>query len=161
MLELLTTFPTEQKELNSWWVSELGAKPTKKSVNGLEDTDDETDMKEDEDDDWRKFFEEQQPESTRKTKQPTIRLRQMTVHQSLHSLSSHRAVFTRTWLALLPRLSVPGDLEKSKANATRALDVMHRGVLPHLTRPMLVMDWISACVDLGKLFSLMLYIELT
>jgi len=26
---------------------------------------------------------------------------------------------------------------------------MHRGVLPHLTRPILVMDWIGACVDMG------------
>lgn len=162
VLELLTTFPTEQEELNSWWVSELGAKPTnsKKFANGVEDPDEDTDMKADEDDDWRKFFDEQQPESTRKIKQPTIRLRKMTVHQSLHSLSSHRAVFTRAWLALLPRLSVPGDLEQSKANATRALDVMHRGVLPHLTRPILTMDWISACVDLGKLLSPMLYIKL-
>jgi len=26
---------------------------------------------------------------------------------------------------------------------------MHRGVLPHLTRPILVMDWVGACVDVG------------
>jgi len=31
----------------------------------------------------------------------------------------------------------------------RALNVMHRGVLPHLTRPILVMDWVSTCVDFG------------
>jgi len=32
---------------------------------------------------------------------------------------------------------------------------MHRGVLPHLTRPVLVMDWISACVDLGETVGLL------
>lgn len=57
-------------------------------------------------------------------------------------------MFTRTWLALLPLLSI-GPSEQSKALATRALNVMHRGVLPHLTRAILVMDWIANCVDYG------------
>ena len=26
---------------------------------------------------------------------------------------------------------------------------MHRGVMPHLTRAVMVMDWISSCVDYG------------
>lgn len=80
-----------------------------------------------------------------------MRLHKLTVHQSLHSLASHRAVFTRAWLSLLPRLSAGGSnaTEKSKALATRALNLMHRGVLPHLTRPVLVMDWIGTCVDMG------------
>jgi len=79
---------------------------------------------------------------------PGLRLHKMTIHQSLHSLGSHRAVFTRAWLTLLPRLS--GRSESFKALATRALDIMHRGILPHLTRPLLVMDWIGECVDLGQ-----------
>ena len=29
ILERLATFPTEQSELNAWWVSELGTKPSK------------------------------------------------------------------------------------------------------------------------------------
>jgi len=72
------------------------------------------------------------------------------MHQSLHSLSSHQAVFTRAWLSSLPRLSDPGSSEQSKALAVRVLNLIHRGVLPHLTRPILVMDWIGSCVDLGK-----------
>ena len=36
-----------------------------------------------------------------------------------------------------------------ETEAVRALNVMHRGVLPHLTRAVLVMDWIAACVDYG------------
>jgi hypothetical protein len=33
----------------------------------------------------------------------------------------------------------------------RALNVMHRGVMPHLTRAVLVMDWVAGCVDFGAL----------
>lgn len=159
ILERLATFPTEQSELNAWWVSELGAKPPKpkKSKKGSTDagsSSDEDEVKkadddDDENDDWRKFFEDEPVTEDGKTKSG-LRLHQMTVHQSLHSLSSHRAVFTRAWLSLLPRLSDPGNSEKSKALAVRALNLMHRGVLPHLTRPILVMDWIGGCVDLGK-----------
>lgn len=96
------------------------------------------------DDDWRKFFEEEPaaPE-TPKAKTPGIRLHQMTIHQSLHSLASHRAVFTRTWLLLL------SHLPKSNKLAVRVLNIMHRSILPHLTRSVLVMDWVSACVDYG------------
>jgi len=114
ILELLKTFPTEQSELTTWWVTELSTKPTKS-----------------------------------KKDVHRIRLQKMTVHQSLHSLSSHRTMFTRAWLTLLPRLFISGDIEKTKAYAARALSIMHRGVVPHLTKPILIMDWITACVDLG------------
>src|SRR5258708_24082126 len=76
----------------------------------------------------------------------------MTIHQSLYSLSSHQAVFTRAWLILLPQLSVGSDVEEMRANATRVLNIMHRGVIPHFTRPILLMDWITSCVDLGVSF---------
>lgn len=117
-------------------------------VEETEQKDNDDDDDENEVDDWRKYFDEEptRPE-TPKAKTPGVRLHQMTVHQSLHSLASHRAVFTRTWLALLPHLSKSKDAEKL---AVRVLNIMHRGILPHLTRPVLVMDWISACVDYGK-----------
>ena len=161
ILERLATFPTEHSELNAWWVSELGAKPpkpkkSKKGPTGAGSSSDEEEMKgkydddDDENDDWRKFFEDEPVTSEDGKTKSGLRLHQMTVHQSLHSLSSHRAVFTRAWLCLLPRLSDPGRSETSRALAVRALNLMHRGVLPHLTRPILVMDWIGSCVDLGK-----------
>jgi len=158
ILERLATFPTEQSELNAWWVSEVGAKPPKpkKSKKGSIDagsSSDEDEVKqddgEDENDDWRKFFEEEPVTPENGKTKSGLRLHKLTVHQSLHSLSSHRAVFTRAWLTLLPRLSDPGNPEKTKALAMRPLNLMHRGVLPHLTRPILVMDWIGGCVDLG------------
>ncbi|KAJ2925280.1 hypothetical protein H1R20_g11839, partial [Candolleomyces eurysporus] len=155
ILEKLSTFPTEQAELNEWWVPEFGAKPPKpKGANGDED-EDEPMPKEDEDeveDDWRKFFEDEP--APQDIKQKSSRLHKMTIHQSLHSLSSHKAVFTRTWLTLLSRLALTGreseeEQQEKKILAVRVLNVMHRGVLPHLTRPVLVMDWIAGCVDYG------------
>jgi U3 small nucleolar RNA-associated protein 19 len=158
ILEHLTTFPTEQSELNAWWVSEFGAKPSKpkRGKKDAESSCDEDDLGKGlgvEEDDWRKFFEEEHSvENGPQTKQPGIRLQKMTIHQSLHSLSSHQAVFTRAWLTLLPRLSDGGHVEKTKSNATRVLNIMHRGVMPHLTRPILLMDWITSCVDFGVSF---------
>ncbi|TFK40532.1 CBF/Mak21 family-domain-containing protein [Crucibulum laeve] len=157
ILERLTTFPTEQAELNSWWVTEMGTKPpklkrAKKAADGAESSDEDeekpTGDRDEEDDDWRKFFEDE-PAPVDDKKGGGVRLHQMTIHQSLHALSSHQAVFTRAWLTLLPRLSVARDGERSRTLATRALNIMHRGVLPHLTRPVLVMDWVGACVDYG------------
>ncbi|THV05530.1 CBF-domain-containing protein [Dendrothele bispora CBS 962.96] len=162
ILEGLTTFPTEPSELNSWWVPELGQKPpkTKKASKGNSQESDEDDdegaglgEQEDAEDDWRKFFDEPEAKSSgassNKSKGPLGRIHTLTIHQSLHNLPSHRAVFTRAWLNLLPKLTVPNDLEMTKSLAIRALNVMHRGVMPHLTRPVLVMDWVGACVDFG------------
>jgi U3 small nucleolar RNA-associated protein 19 len=155
ILERLQTFPTDNEELNAWWVAELGAKPPKPKKIASEDDDEDALPKapedgEDDDDDWRKFFDEPAPvDDSKKSKSPAARLHKMTVHQSLHSLPSHRAVFTRAWLALLPRLSAAKDEDVKRSLAIRALNVMHRGVLPHLTRAILAMDWIAGCVDHG------------
>jgi U3 small nucleolar RNA-associated protein 19 len=161
ILERLTTFPTEPTELNAWWVAEMGNPPSKRTrskSNGddpdgeveepkKKDKKDEDEDSDEDDDDWRKFFEEEPPApEVPKAKTPGVRLHQMTIHQSLHSLASHRAVFTRTWLLLLSHLPKSKDAEKL---AVRVLNIMHRGILPHLTRPVLVMDWVSACVDYG------------
>jgi U3 small nucleolar RNA-associated protein 19 len=68
-------------------------------------------------------------------------------------------VFTRAWLALLPTLSFSRSAsggasseqirEETSKLTVRALNVMHRGVMPHLTRAVLVMDWVAGCVDYG------------
>jgi len=104
---------------------------------------------EDEQDDWKRFFDDE-PNAKQMKKVVGVqgRTHQLTFHQSLHSLQAHRAVFTRTWLTFLPHLSSIST-NTNRAFTTRALNIMHGGVLPHLTRPILVMDWISACVDFG------------
>ncbi|KAJ3534709.1 hypothetical protein NM688_g7095 [Phlebia brevispora] len=157
ILERITTFPTEAAELTKWWVEELGARPPKpKSAAGKDDEDDEDETPDVEaggeiEDDWRKYFDNQNTsdeKASSEAKGSGVRLYKLTIHQSLHSLPSHQAVFTRAWLTLLPLLSV-GSSEAKRNLATRALNVMHRGVLPHLTRPILAMDWVGSCVDYG------------
>jgi U3 small nucleolar RNA-associated protein 19 len=146
--------------LNEWWVPELGIKPPTVKSSGrhrgvVEDGDEDEEIGGD-DDDWRKFFDEPvSPSSKAKNNNPAGRLYKMTVHQSLHSLASHRAVFSRAWLALLPRLSEAGkgDIKKRDALAVKALNVMHRGVMPHLTRTVMLMDWVGSCVDYGASYS--------
>ena len=173
ILECLNTFPTEQAELNTWWISELGSKPKSppsrksksKGQDNLKDeeSDEEIETKdegEEEEDDWRKFFDDPTPTPSSTSSGPKKRLHKLTVHQSLHSLSSHRAIFTRAWLTLLPTLSGEGTgsatretgedrKEETRKLPARALNVMHRGVMPHLTRAVLVMDWVAGCVDFG------------
>ena len=86
----------------------------------------------------------------------------MSVHAQLHNTTAHCAVFTRCWLALLPLLSKGGEVLEGGKNAeldyaeqsrlilvSKALAVLHHRVLPHLTRPVLIMDWIASCVDYG------------
>jgi U3 small nucleolar RNA-associated protein 19 len=160
LLERLATFPTAQKELNEWWIAEFGAKPPKPASAGGDASDASDDeatpaVPADADEDWRTFFDtDDAPAAPGKAakpgharapaaKKPAARPRG--THRSLHALGAHRAVFTRAWLALLPAL---GD----DARAARALAVLHRAVLPHLTRPVLVMDWVASCVDRGNAF---------
>ncbi|KAF8559665.1 CBF-domain-containing protein [Imleria badia] len=154
IMEKLTTFPTDPSELNAWWVEELGKKPPKPRNGKADEVDGEDEElrdveNEDEQDDWKKFFDDEpNAKNMKKVMGVQGRTHQLTFHQSLHSLQAHRAVFTRTWLTFLPHLSSIST-SANRVLTTRALNIMHRGVLPHLTRPILVMDWISACVDFG------------
>ncbi|KAI0822685.1 ribosome biogenesis protein Noc4 [Trametes gibbosa] len=153
ILERLTTFPTKPSELNSWWIEELGTQPPKpkRSAPGEEEEEEGSGAAPgdaEEEDDWRKFFDEPPPRAYGEKKGITARVHTLTIHQSLHSLAAHKAVFTRAWLSLLPRLS-SGSLEEVKARSLRVLNVLHRGVIPHLTRPILIMDWVSSSVDHG------------
>ena len=128
-------------------MEELQTKPAaSKNAPAVSDPDfgDDLDATED---DWRNFFDDEKQKKP-SVPEPSTRLHRLTVHRSLHSLASHRAVFTRLWLRLLPRLS--GNNDTGSALSLRVLNVMHRGVMPHLTRAVMVMDWVSGCVDYGR-----------
>ncbi|KAI0067014.1 CBF-domain-containing protein [Artomyces pyxidatus] len=152
ILERLTSFPATPTDIKTWWVDELRTKPArpKKQKRGAVSAEPQSDAEssngEEDEDDWRKFFDEPDAGKSAQAAPPSVRLQKLSVHQSLHSLPSHRAVFTRLWLSLLPRLSVGGA---GSALSTRALNVMHQGVMPHLTRAVMIMDWVGACVDYG------------
>lgn len=153
---------------NSFWVDCLSTVPKRSKDVGNEDSD-EDDHKTTEDaaeeDDWRKFFDEDpKPSTTTGPVRRHRRIHAMNIHEQLHSVQAHRAVFTKCWLTLLPLLSTSQSKSHGEkadprdAIVTRVLDIMHHSVLPHLTRPILVMDWIAGCVDYGSSFMIVTYV---
>ncbi|KAL5480712.1 NOC4 [Sanghuangporus weigelae] len=148
-----------------FWIEALGNKPklSKKGTStqrSESESETDTDEKKEDPDDWRAFFEDPKPDSGKKsTGTGGRRLYTLPIHAQLHAPAAHRAVFTRAWLALLPLLSRGGEAflsekgteedQENLALVARALVVLHRGVLPYLTRAVLIMDWVSSCVDHG------------
>ncbi|EJC98214.1 CBF-domain-containing protein [Fomitiporia mediterranea MF3/22] len=170
ILEKLTGIPSSSDTSfkftkNHFWVEALNTKPklSKKGKTGpLSDSESESDVEGEKQnvDDWRAFFEEPKQETGKKSyASGGRRLYTLPIHAQLHAPAAHRAVFTRAWLALLPLLSRGGEVFLSSAKAgddqedlalvARVLVVLHRGVLPYLTRPVLIMDWVGSCVDHG------------
>lgn len=151
-----------------FWVEELIVKPKSRN-NGTQSEDEEEQNEEDKDDDWRLYFDDMKDSTAseqkkeRETKGRRRRLHALSIHEQLHVPTAHRAVFTRCWLSLIPLLAPSGsfqrdnddDDEQEQLNLiTRALTVLHGGVLPYLTRPVLIMDWVGSCVDYGLFSSL-------
>ena len=145
-----------------FWIEGVRSRPKAKKRTSSEEQQKDQDEGEEDEDDWRKFFDDPKPEANGKGKTKPSRIHTLSVHAQLHAIPAHRAVFTRCWLALLPLLSRGGESFASGLDAelddaqqsglilvSKALVVLHRGVLPHLTRPVLVMDWVAGCVDYG------------
>lgn len=165
--------PTEPSELDSFWIQEFAKRPPtpralakKKSraknagaANGAAESESDSDTEgrgdgeathDGGDADWTKFFDENDSTPGGETLKngtngagPGVRVHTLTVHQCLHNLSSHRLQFSICWQTLLPRIA------QSEAACLRVLKVFHRGVLPHVARPIDLMDWIAGCVDFG------------
>lgn len=162
ILEKVNSMPTDTTVKQQFWIEGLGIKPKprKKSKGEVDlsgEEDDET-LEKKEADDWRAFFDDPKPsDAAGKPKGKSRRIHTMTIHEQLHSVSAHRAVFTKCWLTLLPllargRATVEEEDDDDQDNltlVTRALNVLHRGVMPYLTRAVLVMDWVAGCVDYG------------
>lgn len=142
-LEHLMTMPTDAAEINAFWIPHFAKSHTNGNVT---DSKSQVAGEDDDDDDWRKFFDEpdEAASSAQADKQKKKRINSLSLVASLHSLESHRIQFSNCWAALVPRLA------SSSALSARALGILHRGVLPHLVRPVRMMDWISSCVDFGK-----------
>ena len=154
ILERLTGIPSSSSQIGNWWVEAFARRPTSKSSQEDSGPDNESKaFQDDDEDDWRKFFEEPSTTDDIDSKTSSSRLHTLSVHQHLHSVASHKAMFTRVWLSLLSRLSSV-SADRSQAIAFRILDIMHGDILPHLTRPVLVMDWVGSCVDYGTYSSI-------
>jgi len=125
-------------EIKEFWIPLHGLTPPRSSLQPQDDTFDvETE------DDSHTFFDMPDPLTSQPApsagKGHSQRVYHLSMHQSLHPPTSHRAQFTPCWMALLPHLST------SAALSTRALNILHRGVMPHLNKPVRLMDWIGGC----------------
>jgi U3 small nucleolar RNA-associated protein 19 len=97
-----------------------------------------------EEDDWRAYFDEPDSSKAGPSGVKERRASKVPIHEALHSVKAHRVQFTYAWLSLLRYI------KNSPQLSSRVLAILHRAIMPHLTRPVLLMDWIVACVDFGE-----------
>jgi hypothetical protein len=60
-------------------------------------------------------------------------------------LSAHKKAFGACWLAFL-KLTIPMDIYKS------ILSKMHSHIIPHMARPIMLMDFLKDSYDAGEKF---------
>lgn len=134
--------PTASSELNEWWcakpvalkslpVSAKGTGPPQKKRKAEEVIDTSTGIF-----DSSSSEEEDAPVKKLSSKDAKRLL------PPLLSLSAHKRVFQDCWLALL-------SLPLNEVEAKRVLVILHRQVLPHMTDPKRVMDWLVDSADVG------------
>jgi U3 small nucleolar RNA-associated protein 19 len=135
LLERLNSMPKSKASIKNFYISEFSRPPD----GAIQEPPDE----QDEEDDWRAFFDTKPDEEVAGNIPADGRPSELSTHRALHSLQSHRAQFSAAWLAVLQRV------KKSPEQSSRVLSILHRSILPHLIQPIQLMDWISACVDFG------------
>ncbi|GJN89024.1 hypothetical protein Rhopal_001998-T1 [Rhodotorula paludigena] len=137
ILESLSTMPTASSELNEWFC----ATPTIKAAPAASSK--------------KRKAEDERPDgstgifdsSSESESEPEI-IKQLNSQQrkknlpALLSLVAHRRAFQDCWLAIL---ALPIKEQDSK----RVLIMLHRQVLPHMTEPRRLMDWLVDCSDVG------------
>jgi len=137
-LERLAQVPSRQDDINSFFLPIFAHKTGTLHSEGV-DMDDPT-----EEDDWRAYFDEPDSSKVGPSEVKQRRPSKVPIHEALHSVKAYRVQFTYAWLSLLRYT------KNSPQLSSRVLAILHRAVMPHLTRPVLLMDWIVACVDFGK-----------
>lgn len=137
-LERLTQVPSHKDDIHNFFLPSFAHKPTTPHNEDV-DMDDTI-----EEDDWRAYFDEPDSSKPEHSKMKERRASKLPIHEALHSVKAHRVQFTYSWLSLLR------CIKNSPQLSSRVLAILHRAVMPHLTRPVLLMDWIVACVDFGK-----------
>jgi U3 small nucleolar RNA-associated protein 19 len=133
LLEAITSMPKKNSDILSFYVVELGQSPAENgSVPKV--------SQEKSSDDWRAYFDDRSDEEDTEIPR-TARSSQLSTHDALHSVESHRIQYSRAWLALLQRIKA------SPQYSARVLAILHRTVLPHLVDPLKLVDWIGACIE--------------
>ena len=136
-LERLAQVPSHQKDIHSFFLPNFAHKTSMH----VEDADMDDPIEED---DWRAYFDDLDSPKAGPSEVKERRASKVPIHEALHSVKAHRVQFTYAWLSFLQYIKSSPQL------SSRVLAMLHRGVMPHLTRPVLLMDWIVACVDFGK-----------
>ena len=136
-LERLAQVPSRQKDIHSFFLPNFAHKTSMH----VEDADMDDPIEED---DWRAYFDDLDSPKAGPSEVKERRASKVPIHEALHSVKAHRVQFTYAWLSFLQYIKSSPQL------SSRVLAMLHRGVMPHLTRPVLLMDWIVACVDFGK-----------
>ncbi|GAA5830762.1 hypothetical protein JCM11251_001065 [Rhodosporidiobolus azoricus] len=137
-LETLTTMPTSPSELNEFFCATPSAKsPSTSKKRKAEDDDPRADGS-------TGIFDSSsdEAESDPETVKQLNSAQRKKSLPALLSLVAHRRVFQDCWLAIL---TLPIREEDSK----RVLIMLHRQVLPHMTEPRRLMDWLVDCADVG------------
>ncbi|GAA6007681.1 hypothetical protein JCM10207_004838 [Rhodosporidiobolus poonsookiae] len=138
VLESLNTMPTASSELNEWFCATPTVKAASASNSKKRKADD------DRADGSTGIFDDSSSESGSEpdtVKQLNSAQRKKSL-PALLSLVAHRRAFQDCWLAIL---ALPIREEDSK----RVLIMLHRQVLPHMTEPRRLMDWLVDCADKG------------
>ncbi|GAA5924671.1 hypothetical protein JCM1841_006381 [Sporobolomyces salmonicolor] len=137
VLESLTTMPSSPSELNEWFcATPIVLRPAKSASKKRKAVDERPDGS-------TGIFDsssesESEPETVKQ-----LNSQQRKKHlPTLLSLVAHRRAFQDFCLALL---ALPVREEDSK----RVLVMLHRQVLPHMTEPRRLMDWLVDCADRG------------
>lgn len=141
-LETITTMPTTSSEINEWWCSTpVALKPTSSNSSSSKKRKLPSSASKVDDGSTGVFdssSEEEEEEETKLSSKDSRRLL-----PDILRLTAHKKVFQECWLSLL-RL----PLEESEAK--RILVILHRQVLPHLTSPTMLMDWLVDSIDSGE-----------
>lgn len=139
VLESLTTMPTSSSELNEWFCATPVVKSAPSHSSKKRKAEDERPG-----DGSTGVFDSSESESE---PEPDV-IKSLNSQQRkknlppLLSLVAHRRAFQDCWLAVL---ALPIREDESK----RALIMLHRQVLPHMTEPRRLMDWLVDCADVG------------
>jgi U3 small nucleolar RNA-associated protein 19 len=137
-LEALQDLPSQSSQITSFWIAEFGSSKIEEGEEGEDQIGT---------DDWRLAFrgeDGEQNEVSPAEGRETERNYQLSTTRAVRSANSHRSQFTTCWFTILPHL------RGSEAASVRVLDILQYGVMPYLTRPIQLLDWVSGCVEYGQ-----------
>lgn len=185
LLVLLTAVPEKQEDLNGFLIPELAMRPIsiksgKNDKKGKRKFTQDGDEPEDDAalDDWFSDSEEEQEESSsrkkrrmgrpntailgdvaeRANKRNRPKLSKMPFHEAVHMITQQANAFTSAWLALLLPKVEHGKVKGGTLSLTQTHDLLlrlHIQILPHLTTPNMLLDWLVTALEAGGATSLL------